>query len=104
MSSLGKLRDDLMKVPGLEASGVNWIVYKDRFLWSVNARSLLEHVDGSEREPVCLVKPQMVPRQNSDGKETQVYVQVVYTQEEERSIKEWKVELKEWKQGIILPP
>ena len=57
MSLFGKLGDDLMKVPKLEASGTNWVVYKDRFLWSVDARGLLEHVDGSEREPVCPVKP-----------------------------------------------
>jgi hypothetical protein len=99
MSSLGKLGDDLMKVPRLEAGGVNWVVYKDRFLWSVDARGLLEHVDGSEREPVCPVKPRMVPRKDSERKETEVFVQAAYTQEEERGIKEWKAELKEWKRG-----
>jgi len=46
-----------MKVPRLEAGGANWVVYKDRFLWAVDARGLLEHVDGSEREPVCSVNP-----------------------------------------------
>src|ERR1700676_4793366 len=99
MSSFGKLGDDLMKVPKLEAGGANWVVYKDRFLWSVDARGLLEHVDGSERKPVCPVKPQMVLRKDSEGKETRDVVQAAYTQEEERLVKEWKVELKEWKQG-----
>ena len=70
MSSFGKLGDDLMKVPRLEAGGTNWVVYKDRFLWSVDARGLLEHVDGSEREPVCPVKPWMVPIKDSEGKDT----------------------------------
>ena len=66
-SRLAKLGDDLMKVPKLEAGGVNWVVYKDRFLWSVDACGLLEHVDGSEREPVCWVKPRMVPKKDADG-------------------------------------
>jgi len=44
-----KLGDDLMKVPKLEAGGVNWVIYKDRFLWSIDACSLLEHIDGSDR-------------------------------------------------------
>jgi len=34
-SKLAKLGDDFMKVPKLEASGVNWVVYKDRFVWSI---------------------------------------------------------------------
>ena len=41
----------------------------------------------------------MVPRRDFEGKETRDLVQAAYTQEEERSIKEWKTELKEWKQG-----
>ena len=98
-SKFAKLGDDLMKVPKLEAGSTNWVVYKDRFLWSVDARGLLEHVDGSEREPVCPVKPRMVPRRDSEGKETRDFVQAAYTQEEEKSIEEWKAELKEWKQG-----
>jgi hypothetical protein len=98
-SNFGKLGDDLMKVPRLEAGGANWVVYRDRFLWSVDARGLLEHVDGSEKEPVCPVKPRMVPRKDSEGKETRDLVHAPYTQEEERSIKEWKAELKAWKRG-----
>jgi hypothetical protein len=99
MTSFGKLGDDLMKVPRLEAGGTNWVVYKDRFIWSVDARGLLEHVDGSEREPVCPVKPRMVPRKDSEGRDTRDFVQAAYTPEEERGIKEWKAELKEWKRG-----
>jgi len=96
MSLIGKLGDDLMKVPKLEAGSANWVVYKDRFLWSVDAQGLLEHVDGSEREPICLVKPWMIPRRDS---ETRDFVQATYTPEEERLIKEWRAELKEWKRG-----
>jgi hypothetical protein len=93
MSDYGKLGDDLMKVPKLEVGGANWVVYKDRFLWSVDARGLLEHVDGSEREPRCPIKPRMVPRKDSEGRETRDLVQATNTPEEERGIKEWKTEL-----------
>jgi len=75
------------------------MVYKDRFIWSVDARGLLKHVDGSEREPVCPVKPRMVPRKDSEGKDTRDFVQAAHTPEEERGIKEWKAKLKEWKRG-----
>jgi hypothetical protein len=99
MTLFSKLGDDLMKVPKLEAGGVNWVVYKDRFLWSVDARGLLEHVDGSEREPVCPVKPRFVPKRDADGKETTDMVRAMLSADEERLMKEWKAELKEWKQG-----
>ena len=68
--TFGKLGNNLMKVPKLEASGTNWVVYQDQFLWSVNARGLLEHVNGSEREPVCPVKPRMVTKKDSEGNDT----------------------------------
>jgi hypothetical protein len=99
MTSFGKLGDDLMKVPRLEAGGTNWVVYKDRFVWSVDARGLLEHMDGSEREPVCPVKPRMVPKKDSEGNDTREMAQAALTADEERLIKEWKAELKEWKRG-----
>jgi hypothetical protein len=98
-SKFGKLGDDLMKVPKLEAGGTNWVVYKDRLLLSIDARGLLEHVDGSEREPICPVKPRMVPKKDDEGKDTAEFVRAALTAEEERLMKEWKVEVKEWKQG-----
>ena len=42
MSLFGKLGDNLMKVPKLEAGGTNWVVYKDCFIWSVDAWGLLD--------------------------------------------------------------
>ena len=35
-SSTTKLGDDLLRVPKLDVAGINWVVYKDRFLWSVD--------------------------------------------------------------------
>jgi len=67
--SITKLGDDLMKVPKLDTSGTNWEVYKDRFLWAVDARGLLDHVNGSRREPT---RPAPVQKKvvDASGKET----------------------------------
>jgi hypothetical protein len=98
-SKFAKLGDDLMKVPKLEVGGSNWVVYKDRFIWSIDARGLLEHLDGSEKEPVCPVKPRVVPRKDADGNDTTEMVRATLTAQEESLIKDWKGELKEWRQG-----
>ncbi|KDR76644.1 hypothetical protein GALMADRAFT_247052 [Galerina marginata CBS 339.88] len=42
-----KLGDDFMRVPKLSDDGDNWVIYKAKFLWSVDARGYLEHVDGT---------------------------------------------------------
>ena len=83
-SSFSKLGDDLMKVPKLEVGGANWVIYKDQFLWSIDARGLVEHMDGLESEPECPVQP-------AD--------KLPLTKDEEKEMKEWKKELKHWKQG-----
>ena len=88
-----------MKVPKLEAGGANWVIYKDRFLWSIDARGLLKHIDGSDREPICLVKPRYTSKIDASGNDTSIMVQIPFMADEEKEIKEWKVELKEWKQG-----
>ena len=88
-----------MKVPKLEAGGANWVIYKDRFLWSIDARILLEHIDGSEREPICLVKPSYTSKVDTSGNDTGIMVQTPFTADEVKKINKWKVELKEWKQG-----
>ena len=42
----------------------------------------------------------MIPRRDSEGNKTWDFVQATYTpEEEERLIKEWRAELKEWKRG-----
>ncbi|KIK10603.1 hypothetical protein PISMIDRAFT_124166, partial [Pisolithus microcarpus 441] len=51
MSFETKLGDEFLKVPKLAAEGTNWVTYKDRLLWSVEARGLGGHLDGSETEP-----------------------------------------------------
>ena len=68
-SSFMKLGDDLIKVPKLEVGGANWVIYKDRFLWSIDARGLLEHVDGSANEPSCPVTPKPMPKTSESSEE-----------------------------------
>ncbi|KIK11367.1 hypothetical protein PISMIDRAFT_122819 [Pisolithus microcarpus 441] len=51
MSFETKLGDEFLKVLKLAAEGTNWVTYKDRLLWSVEARGLGGHLDGLETEP-----------------------------------------------------
>src|SRR6266508_6069312 len=81
-----------MKVPKLDASGTNWVVYKDRFLWSVDAQGLLDHVDGSRREPT---RPAPVQKKvvDASGKET------IEIGDDDKLLSDWEEKLKTWKQG-----
>ena len=35
----------------LDVAGTDWVIYKDRFMWSIDACGLAEHVDGSKMKP-----------------------------------------------------
>ncbi|KAI6002394.1 hypothetical protein F5J12DRAFT_894161 [Pisolithus orientalis] len=52
MSFTSKLGDDFLKVPKLLADGENWVTYKDRLMWSLDAHGLLRYIDGTETMPV----------------------------------------------------
>jgi len=97
--STTKLGDDLMRVLKLDVSGNNWVVYKTRFLWEIDARGLLEHVDGSEWEPT---KPTLKGKQagdSSEGGETSGGELGKLMVKEERRLEVWKKELRAWKHG-----
>jgi hypothetical protein len=79
-----KIGDEFLRVPKLDVAGANWVIYKDRFLWSIDARGYLDHIDGSETEPVNPVNRT---------------ASVPLTPEEEAEVAEWKKSLKAWKQG-----
>jgi hypothetical protein len=68
-------------------AGIHWVVYKDRFLWSIDARGLLDHLEGTEVEPTDLidatVRAGMMPLDVAQAP--------VDT--------EWKKAVKEWRQG-----
>jgi hypothetical protein len=51
-ASTTKLGEDFLHVPKLAADGENWMTYKDRLQWSVDARGLLGHLEGTEVKPV----------------------------------------------------
>ena len=50
--STTKLGEDFMKIPQLDVTGTNWVIYKDCFLWAIDAHGHLNHVNGSMKEPV----------------------------------------------------
>ena len=81
-----KLGEDLMKIPRLDVAGTNWVIYKDRFLWAIDARGYLDHIDGSTAEPAD-------PISGRDDKDKE------FTAAETTAELEWKKELKTWKQG-----
>jgi len=52
MSVSTKLGDEFLRIPKLDVSGTNWVIFKDRFTWALDARSILNHIDGTSVEPV----------------------------------------------------
>ena len=50
--STTKLGEDFMKIPWLNITGTNWVIYKDCFLWAIDMRGHLDHIDSSTEEPV----------------------------------------------------
>ena len=87
-STTTKLGDDFLRIPKLEVTGTNWVIYKDRFIWAVDARGLAEHLDRLAAAPV---DPLLAIR--STG------VAVAWTAQQMALETEWKKELKVWQQG-----
>ena len=46
-----KLGDEFLHIPKLDVSGSNWVLYKERFFWALDAHAILEHVDETGKEP-----------------------------------------------------
>jgi len=96
MSTSMKLGDDLMKVPLLNVAGTNWVVYKDQFIWAIDAQGLLEHVDSSEREPTRpTLKGKKAGGSSKKGETAEEGFEVVeeLTTEDEKKLEVWKKEL-----------
>jgi len=96
-----KLGDDLMKVPKLDVNGANWVVYKDRFLWAIDARGLVEHIDGSSWEPkrpVVTLRVTTTDASASGGGKTEKAVEEL-TEDDEKRLETWKEKLRVWKLG-----
>jgi hypothetical protein len=86
MTSTSKLGDEFLRIPKLDVSGSNWVLYKERFFWALDARAILDHVDGTGIDPVDPV-PEASRSENK------------LSDKEKELDKEWKKEWKEWKQG-----
>jgi len=52
MSTSIKLSEDFMRIPKVNDDGENWVIYKARFIWSIDARGYVDHIDGSSVAPV----------------------------------------------------
>ena len=85
MSITTKLGDDFLRIPKLDVSGSNWVIYKERFTWALDARGILDHIDVAGVEPVDPVPEEARKEKLSD--------------ENTKLDTEWKKELKEWKTG-----
>ena len=85
MSVSTKLGDEFLRIPKLEVSGTNWVIFKEHFVWALDARGIVDHVDGTGAEPI-----DPVPEETRRGK---------LSDEQAKLDAEWKKELKEWKTG-----
>ena len=97
-----KLGDDLMKVPKLDVTGSNWVIYKNRFLWAIDARDLLKHVDGSGWEPTKPVQKGKKAGGGSEGGEASGGEFVVVEElsvEDEKRMEVWKEKHCVWRHG-----
>ncbi|KAG2335382.1 hypothetical protein BDR05DRAFT_898633 [Suillus weaverae] len=53
MSSLNaKLGDNFLHISKLVVDRENWMTYKDRLSWSVDACGLLSHLEGTKKKPI----------------------------------------------------
>jgi hypothetical protein len=80
-----KIGDEFLCIPKLDATGTSWVIYKDRFTWSIDAQVLLHHLDGSEEEPDN-------PISNRD-------ITTAFTPAEVALDGAYKKDLKTWRQG-----
>ncbi|KAG1720232.1 uncharacterized protein EDB91DRAFT_1064939 [Suillus paluster] len=87
-SSSTKLREDFLRIPKLTADGENWMTYKDRLLWSIDACGFLSHLDGTEKKPV---DPSMLLGRGALWTPT--------TSDEIRELAVYRTAMKEWCMG-----
>ena len=87
MSASTKLGDEFLRIPKLDVSGSNWVIFKDRFTWALDARGILEHIDGTTSEPKDPISAEE-RKKAKDG----------LTMEQKRLETEWKKDVKDWKQ------
>ena len=87
MTTSTKLGDKFLRIPKLDVSRSNWVIYKERFTWSLDARGIVDHIDGSSNKPADPVLEDVQKRKEG------------LSAEENKLDNEWKKELREWKSG-----
>ena len=87
MSTSTKLGNEFLRIPKLDVSGSNWVIFKECFIWALDARGIIDHIDGTSDEPTNPVSEAAQKRKEG------------LSAEEIKSDNEWKKELKEWKSG-----
>ena len=55
MSVSTKLGEKFLCIPKLNVSGNNWVIFKDRFIWVLDTRGILDHIDGTSKELADLI-------------------------------------------------
>ena len=55
MSVSTKLGNKFLHIPKLDISGNNWVIFKDHFIWALDACGILDHIDGTSKEPADLI-------------------------------------------------
>ncbi|KAG1819658.1 uncharacterized protein BJ212DRAFT_1554793 [Suillus subaureus] len=87
-SSNSKLGEDFLHVPKLAVDRENWMTYKDRMQWSVDAHGFLGHLDGTEKKPV---DPSTLLGRGASWSPSMM--------DKVRELAAYKTALKEWRMG-----
>ena len=90
MSVSTKLGDEFLRIPKLEVSGTNWVLFKDRFSLALDARGILDHIDGTGVEPKDPI---------SAAIRAAVTEEKPLTDDQKKLETEWKKDTKDWKQA-----
>ena len=84
MSTSTKSGDKFLCIPKLEVSRTNWVIYKECFIWALDARGIIDHIDGTGSEPTDPVLEATCNRKEAlSAEQTKLDVK-------------WKKELREW--------
>ncbi|KAG6854299.1 hypothetical protein H0H87_007873 [Tephrocybe sp. NHM501043] len=99
-----KFGDEFLYILKLDVAGVNWVIYKDWFLWSSDAQGYLEHLGGTAKGPTNPVmdcgrlKPIPTPTEGTEGSMSTIMRPKQLTPADIILDAEWKKNLKIWKQ------
>ena len=64
----------------------NWVIYKEHFIWVLDARGIIDHIDGTSNEPADPVPEDAKKKEGLSAEENKLDM-------------EWKKEMREWRSG-----